>query len=137
MSVRREWKIGAHRAYLEDPDLLVVKFGGKLGLEEARHVVDLYREVATSRPFFLIADITGAELDGDARKHLVEGSSPGWFQGVVYVGASSVMRAVGKAMSVAFYFTGKWKLDFEWANTEAEGRACITRMREKQAARKA
>jgi hypothetical protein len=43
------------------------------------------------------------------------------------------MRAVGKAMSVAFYFTGRWESEFQYTSTEAEGRALIARMREKQA----
>jgi hypothetical protein len=132
MSVRREWTIGAHRAHFEEPDLLVVKYNGKFTLPEARLVVELYREVGLQRPFFLLADIQGAEIESDARKHVVDRLQPEWFLGIVYAGASPVMRAVGKAMAVALYFTGKWKTEFQFTATPEEGRALIARMREKQ-----
>ncbi|WP_224245476.1 hypothetical protein [Hyalangium gracile] len=134
MAVRREWTIGSHRAHFEEPDLLVMKYNGKFNLEEARLVVELYREVGTQRPFFLLADITGAEIASDARKHLTDQIKPEWFRGIVYAGASPVMRAVGKAMAVTFYFTGKWSTPFEFTATAEEARALIARLREKQQA---
>ncbi len=134
MTALREWTVGKHRLYLEEPDLLIVKMGGHTDLDAAKGLVEIYRELGTRKPFFGILDVTHSPADAEARGYFTREFKHEWTRGIVYVGAGVVERAVGKAMAVAFYFTGKWKAEFLWTNTMDEARALIQQMRAKQSA---
>jgi hypothetical protein len=131
---RREWTIGRHQAHFEEPDLLVVKLGGPVGIEDAKAMTALYRELGT-QPFFAIVDVTGSPADAEARSYYTREVHLDWFRGVVYVGTGVVERAIGKAMAVAFSFAGKWKTEFLYADTVEQARGLIERMRAKQTTR--
>lgn len=125
--------MGRHRAHFEEPDLLVLKLGGPVGIEDAKVLTELYRELGTRQPFFAIIDVRGAPADAEARSYYTREVHLDWFRGVVYVGTGVIERAIGKAMAVAFSFAGRWKTEFLYANTVEEARGLIDRLRAKQA----
>lgn len=131
MTLRREWSSAEFRGYFEAPDLLLATFTGDVDLETARQASEMYREAAASGPCFAILDITGSSISAEAREHFIQALGPEWFRAVIYVGAGVVQRTMTKAMMLAFYFTGKWKPEFHFADSEAEARALVEALREK------
>lgn len=129
MSAQREWTFGMNRVCFEPPDLVVAKFTGTTHLEEAQRTIDIYREVGSHQPFFLIADISESLIDTPARDYLIQHGRPEWLLGVAYVGAGLVQRAATKAMAIALYVSGRSPLDCFFANTEAEARVLYERKR--------
>jgi hypothetical protein len=127
MTAPREWAFGTHRATFEPPDLVVAWFHGTCRLEDAQRAIDIYREVGSQQPFFLIVDTTYATLDKEARDYLTQNVRPEWLLGVVYVGAGLVQRAVTKALAIALSATGKWTIDFLFARTLEEARTLYAR----------
>lgn len=132
MAIGREWVIGQHKAHFEEPDLLIAKMGAPVGIEDAKRLTALYRELGTAQPYFIILDVTGCPADAAARSHFTREIRLEWFRGVVYVGAGLVERAVTKAMTVAFLFMGRTKLEFSYAKTIEEARGLIEQMRARQ-----
>jgi hypothetical protein len=132
MTAHREWMFGTNRVRFEPPDLVVAKYSGLTGLEEARRTTAIYRELGSQRPFFLIVDVAESELDKKAREHFIQNLRTEWLLGVVYVGAGFVQKAATKAMAIAIYVAGKSHLDFLFANTEAEARALYERKRKER-----
>jgi hypothetical protein len=137
MTAQREWTFGTIRVSFEPPELVVAKFlGPTTGLEEARSLVHLYRELGSQRPFFLIVDMAGATLDKAARDYLTQHLRLEWLLGVVYVGAGLVQKVVTRLMAFAVSLAaGKSSLDFLFAQTEAKARALYERKRRELAAR--
>lgn len=134
MTQQREWASATFRGHFEAPDLLVATFSGHVDLEGARQASEMYRQAAEQGPCFALIDITGSTISADARDHFVKTLGPEWFRAVIYVGAGVVQRTMTKAMTLAFYFTGKWKTEFHFADSEAEARALVAKLREKQRA---
>lgn len=135
MTAQREWTFGTNRVCFEPPDLVVASFVGHTGLEEARRLIHIYKELGTQRPFFLIVDVAESTIDKAARDYLTQNLRLEWLLGVVYVGAGLVQKAATKAMALAVYFTGKSNLDFLFAQTEAEARALYERKRRELASK--
>ena len=133
--MQSEWSIGQHREDFEEPDLLVGKMGGPVNLEDAKALTEIYRELGTRRPIFVIVDVKDSPANAEARSYFTQQLRQEWFRGVVFVGAGMLEKAIGKAMTVAFYFTGKWKSEFLFAETLEEARTLVDRMRTRQSAK--
>jgi hypothetical protein len=129
---RREWTIGTHRAWLESPDVLVVKYDGDVHLADAQRVMDIFQEVGSQTPFHVLVHFGEAKLDKDARDHMMHHARAEWFKGIVGVGGTMVHRAISKAMMVALYITGKWTIESDFVETEEQARAALTRQRAKR-----
>ena len=127
MAAQREWTFGTNRVCFEPPDLVVVRFVGHTGPEEARSLIHIYKELGTQQPFFLIADITESTIDKAAREYLTQHLRLEWLLGVVYVGAGLVQKVATRLMAFAISVAGRSSLDFLFAQTEAEARALYER----------
>lgn len=110
---------------------MVVKFDGPVTEEHARAAVEIYREVASKRPFFMLADVSHSSIDTNARNHLSKHARPEWYRGVVYVGAPLVLRTVTKALNLMVLFNGKSDYETMFANSMEEGRAMVETLRAK------
>ncbi|WP_223641577.1 hypothetical protein [Corallococcus sp. EGB] len=130
MAKHREWEFGAHRAYFEEPDLLVMKFNGPSKLEDSKKVLEICQEVSKSGPVFVISDVSNASIEKDARELLVAQAKAEWFRGHVYLGTGPLQRAGAKALMLALYFTGKWTVDVDFADSEKEARELIAKKRQ-------
>jgi hypothetical protein len=107
MQDRREWKIGSNSLHFEPPDILWANFRGTTPLDEAIRLVDLYREVSRSGPFFLVADMKEADSpDAESRLYLSENARPEWVLGIVYIGAKLAVKAAAKGIVLATHMTG-------------------------------
>ena len=129
MSLIKEWTFGAHSARWEEPDLLRVKWQGPTRVEDVDSVLAILEEVASERPIFVISDVTRSTIDKAAREHMSQSLRAEWFHGLIYVGADALQRAITKAIVIALYFTGKWRVDVEFAATEEEALHIVQRVR--------
>lgn len=129
MSLIKEWTFGTHRARWEDPDLLRLIWRGPTRVSDVDSVVAIFQEVASERPIFVISDVSQSTIDKAAREHFSQRLRAEWFHGLIYVGANALQRAITKAIVIALYFTGKWRVDIEFAETEAEAHQIISRIR--------
>jgi hypothetical protein len=132
MKVLKEWKIGAHHVQWEEPDVLRCTFRGPSSLKDIDTFLDILREAAANQRVFVIQDITGSTIDKACREHLSKNIRPEWLRGLIYVGADTVQRAIVKAIMIALYFTGQWKVDIEFASSEADARTIIAQKRKAQ-----
>jgi hypothetical protein len=136
--VHREWKIEGYTLNFEPPDLLRVVFRGPLSMEGAIRLVEVYREVAESQPYFMVADMKEAEpLDPECGRYISEHISFEWVRGCVYVGARLVNKAMAKGIAIASQLPEQQvdpqtlaKLHF--VPTMAQAHALIAQMREQQ-----
>ncbi|MBU8895848.1 hypothetical protein KRR26_09540 [Corallococcus sp. M34] len=129
MTTPREWAFGTHRATFEAPDLLVFRFVGPSRLEDVKRVLEICEELGARHPLYVISDVANSTLEREARDHLVHHSSEAWFKGQVYLGTGPVERAGAKALMLALYLLGRWRVPLEFADTEAEARELIARQR--------
>lgn len=129
MANHREWVFGAHRAQFEEPDLLLMTFNGPSKVEDSRKVLEVCQEVARKQPVFLISDVSNASIDKDAREMLVQHAKAEWFRGHIYVGTGPLQRAGAKALMLALYFTGKWTVDVDFADSERAARDLVAKKR--------
>lgn len=129
MKNRREWSFGAHHAYFEEPDLLVMKFNGPAKLEDSRKVLEICEAAAEKQPVFLISDVSNSSIEKDARELLVQQAKAEWFRCHVYLGTGPLQRAGAKALMLALYFTGKWTVDVDFAESERVARELIDKKR--------
>jgi hypothetical protein len=129
MTESREWTFGDHRARFEAPDVVVMLLSGPTRLEDAQRIVDIYREVGSRQPLFGISHVANTSFDKDVRAYFAQHARAEWFRGIVVIGAGFVQRAAVKAVTMALYFTGKWKADIEFADSEEAARALIERKR--------
>jgi len=134
--MQREWQVGPHQARFEEPDVLVVQMNGPTELEHARGLVEIYREVGTRQPMFSILNVKGSPVDAAARKYFTQQLRSEWYHAIIFVGAGMVERAMGKAMTVALYFAGKWTAEMLYADTEEQARELIAQVRAKKAGKK-
>ncbi len=134
--MQREWQVGPHRAHFEDPDVLIVRMSGPTSLENARGLVEVYREVGTRQPMFCVLNVKDSPVSADARKYFTQQLRSEWYHAIIFVGAGVLERAMGKAMTVAFYFTNKWTAEFLYADTEEQARGLIAQARAKQPGKK-
>lgn len=129
MTERKEWTFGTHKAQLEDPDVLVIRFSGPVTLEDAKAAIELHREIGSKTPFFLLADISASSLGAEARKYMADNALPAWYRGVVYVGANFLLRTISKSLTLMVLFNGSTNYELSFVATELEGRSLITRWR--------
>lgn len=129
MSLIKEWTFGAHSARWEEPDLLRLTWHGPTRVEDVDRVLAILAEVAAERPIFVISDVSRSTIDKAAREHMSQSLRAEWFHGLIYVGADALQRAITKAIVIALYFTGKWRVDVEFAATEEEALEIVSRVR--------
>jgi hypothetical protein len=129
MSLIKEWTFGTHSARWEEPDLLRVTWRGPTRVQDVDSVLAILREVAAERPIFVISDVSGSTIDKAAREHMSQNLRAEWFHGLIYVGADALQRAITKAIVIALYFTGKWRVDVEFADTEQDALRIVSRIR--------
>jgi hypothetical protein len=126
----REWSFGTHRAWFEPPDVLWMKIRGATTLEDAIAILELYREVGSHQPFFLVTDLSEAtSIDLKARDHVSWNFRTEWFHCAIYIGAGLMQRAVANSMSFFHSLTGKATLPQHFVSTENEARALIAEER--------
>jgi len=128
MEPQREWVFGACRVYLEEPDVLLVH-PGPTSLEVAQFLVELYRELGTRRPLFLLLKIGGDPLSMEARGYFRQHLRSEWFRCVFIIGASIMVRAVAKALHAGGVFIRAWTATMYYVDTEEEARAHVARLR--------
>jgi hypothetical protein len=129
MSLIKEWTFGTHSARWEEPDLLRLTYRGPTHVEDVHRTVEIFQEVAAEQPIFVISDISGSTIDKAARECFTQHLRPEWFHGLIYVGADALQRAITKAIMVALYITGRWKVDMEFAESEEEALRIVSRLR--------
>ena len=129
MSLIKEWKFGTHTARWEDAELLRVCWQGPMRVEDVDSVVAIFQEVAAQGPIFVVSDVSSSTIDKEAREHFSQSLRAEWFHGLIYVGANALQRAITKAIVIALYFTGRWRVDVEFAETEQEALGLVARLR--------
>jgi hypothetical protein len=130
MSIRREWKFGTHSAHFEEPDILWVRIQGETSLQDAISLTQLYGELGSQQPIFVVTDLTEATtIEAEARNHVSQNTNPSWFLGSVYIGAGFVQKAVAKSLAFVHAMTGKLTFDMHFVSTEQEARELIARER--------
>jgi hypothetical protein len=129
MSELQQWTFGTHSAQWESPDLLRVTFRGPTRAQDVDEMIAVVRELAAQQPIFVISDISRSTIDKAARERFSQTMRAEWFHGLVYVGADALQRAITKAIVIALYFTGKWRVDIEFADSEQEALGIISRLR--------
>lgn len=137
---QRLWTIGSNTLHFEPPDILWGEFQGESTLEEARHLVALYREMSGSGPFFLVGDLKpGATLDAESRRYISEHAPPEWVQGIIYIGARLAQKALAKGIMLAAHLTGRAEQSAEakvhFVSTKAQAYELIVRLREQHSSR--
>jgi hypothetical protein len=129
MSLIKEWTFGTHSARWEEPDLLRLTWKGPTRVEDVDKVLAILAEVAAERPIFVISDVSQSTIDKAARERFSQSLKAQWFHGLVYVGADALQRAITKAIVIALYLTGKWRVDIEFADSEEEAQGIVSRIR--------
>lgn len=134
MEDQREWRLGANVFRFEPPNILWGDLHGELSLEQTRDLVELYRQLGTSRPFFLVLDMKDAvTLGQEPRRYISENAPPEWVLGIIYVGARLAHKAVARGILLAAYLTGradKGELaKVHFVATHGEASALIDRLR--------
>ena len=129
MSLTKEWKFGTHIARWEEGELLRVLWQGPMRVEDVDSAVAIFQEVAEQGPIFVVSDVSRSTIDKQAREHFSQSLRAEWFHGLIYVGANALQRAITKAIVIALYFTGQWRVDVEFAETEQEALGLVARIR--------
>ena len=125
----REWSFGNHRARFESPDVLFFYLNGAIRLEDARAIIDIYREVTARGPLFTVGEVSNTSSDKEARAYLGKHLEPKWFQGSALIGAGLLQQAAIKSILVTLYLTTQWDLFPEFVDSEARARAFVARKR--------
>jgi hypothetical protein len=135
MTIQREWKFGMHEARFEQPDILWVKINGDTSLKDATALSELYGELGSQRPFYVVTDLREATtVDAEAREHVSKNINPAWFLGSIYIGAGFLQKAVAKSLSLMHYLTGRLTFELHFVSTDEEARALLARDRDKRSA---
>ena len=134
MASQREWMMGAQQVRFEPPDILWVRFQGKLSLEETRRLVDLYRELGTSSPFFLVGDMREADrVDPEVQRYFSEQAEPAWVHANIFIGARLTHKAVAQGIFLAAWLTGRSETNelskVHFVSTPAEASELVARLR--------
>lgn len=136
----REWRLGANVFRFEPPDILWADLHGETSLEQARDLVEFYRELGSSRPFFLVLDVRDAiPLGQEPRRYLSEHASSEWVLGMIYVGARLVHKAVARGIILAAHLTGRAEKSelakVHFVSTHGEASELIVRLRSRHEAK--
>ena len=132
MNGMKEWTVGTHVFRREEPDLLWCTYKGPTRASDIERFVTIARDMAANDRVFVVSDIRLSTIEKDARELLSQSLRPEWLEGLVYVGADALQKAIVKAMMIALYFTGKCKVNIEFAQSEQEARDIIARSRQAQ-----
>ncbi|REG23535.1 hypothetical protein ATI61_1163 [Archangium gephyra] len=133
MTTQRDWMLGTHHARFDPPDTLRMTIKGDIGLEDARKLTDICREVAEKQPIYLVVDVTGlGGISPELRSFASKNMHASWYRGVVYVGASLVTKAALKSVAMVLYLTGKSPFDIDFVDTPDQVSAAIQRQRLKR-----
>jgi hypothetical protein len=135
MSMSQNWTFGTHSARWEAPDLLHVTFQGPTRPEDVDEMIAVVEELAARQPIFVISDISRSTIEKAARDRFSQAMRAEWFHGLVYVGADALQRAITKAIVIALYLTGKWRVDIEFVESHQEALSIISRMRRARGAK--
>ncbi|WP_257453590.1 hypothetical protein [Archangium lipolyticum] len=136
MAIRREWKLGTHSAYFEQPDILWVRIDGETTFQDAVCLSEIYGELGNHRPIFVVTDLRGATtVDSEARNYVSRNVNPAWFLGSVYIGAGFVQKAAAKSLAFVHYLTGRLTFDLHFVGSEEEARELLARERAHRRAR--
>ncbi|MFY0571787.1 hypothetical protein ACN28E_49270 [Archangium lansingense] len=136
MSIRREWKFGTHSAHFEQPDILWVSIQGETTLQDAIALLELYKELGSQNPFYVVTDLTEAtSFEAEAREHTTKSINPSWFLGSVYIGAGFVQKALAKSLAFVHAMTGRLTFDMHFVSKEQEARELIARERVQRSTR--
>ncbi|HYO65574.1 MAG TPA: hypothetical protein VEU33_05785 [Archangium sp.] len=137
---QREWKIGSSTLHFEPPDILWAEFQGMTSLEDAILLVELYRELSRSGPFFLVGDMKqGATIDAEGRCYLSENAPPDWVHGTIYIGARLAQKALVKGLMLAAHLAGRAEQSavakVHFVSTKAEAYELVARLRVQHSSR--
>jgi hypothetical protein len=126
--------VGAQKLRFEPPDILWVDFQGKVSLEEITLLVDCYRKLGTSAPFFLVGDLRGVpRMDEEPQRYLSEHADPSWVLGNVFIGARLVHKAAVRGIYLAAWLTGRVETSevskIHFVSTPAEASELVARLR--------
>lgn len=134
MSEQRMWTVGDTSVRFEAPDLVWVKTAGRATLEDAKGLLDIYRELGEQQPILIVADMSAATtLDKEGGRYLSEHFRPEWIQGSIYIKARLLHRAISKGIALAAYLTGRTDENalhkVHFVDSEAQARDLIPRLR--------
>ncbi len=130
MTQPHEWNVGTHHTRFEPPDVLWTKIRGTTSIEDAISLLEIYREVGSQQPVFVVTDLSEATtVDLKARDHISWNIHMGWFHGAIYIGAGMVQRAVASSMTFLHSLTGNEAIPQHFVSTEEEARALIVQER--------
>jgi hypothetical protein len=126
----REWTIGTHHVWFESPDILWTKVRGHTSLADAVALLEIYRELGSQRPIFVVTDLMEAtSVDLTARDHVSWNLRMEWFRASVYIGASLSQRAVANSMTFLHSLAGKPSRAQHFVATPLEARELIAQER--------
>jgi hypothetical protein len=134
MSESREWKVGGTTVRFEPPEIVWVHTRGRATLEDAIHLLDIYRELGQQRPLLIVSDLSEATtLDLEGGRYISEHVQPEWIQGTIYIGARLLHRAVAKGIALAVHLAGRAEASaltrVHFVSSEAQARDLIAQMR--------
>jgi hypothetical protein len=130
LSEPREWKMGAHEARFEPPDILWMKYRGPISLDEITWAMGRIREQAAQRALFVVADVTeNTSLEPEARRYASERIDPEDFTVVIYIGARLIHKAAAKGIAFVQFLLGRKTTPVYFVSSEAEARDTIARLR--------
>lgn len=134
MAEQREWKVGDTTVRFESPNLVWVHTRGQASLEDAKSLLNIYRELGQQRPILIVADLSEATtLDKEGGRYLSEHTQPEWIQGCIYIGARLLHRAISKGIALAAYLTGRTDASalakVHFVSSESEARDLIPQLR--------
>ncbi|ATB29978.1 hypothetical protein [Melittangium boletus] len=135
--IQREWTIGRHTFHFEAPDLLWSKLQGGCTLEQAVQMVNLYRELGTAHPFFIMGDMETAEgMESEARRYVSEHVRSEWILGVIYFKTRLLHKALAMGLLLAAEMTRAEKSTLRgkihFVSSQAKARALLEQLREQR-----
>ena len=134
MEQKREWTIGASVLRFEPPDLVWADFRGTLTVEDIARMMDVYRELNRSGPFFMVADLRAlGSISEEVQRYFSENVDSKWIHAVIYVGARLVQKAAVKGLLVASWLLGRTEKSelskIHFASTHAQALELLARLR--------
>jgi hypothetical protein len=135
--IPREWTIGQCTFRLEFPDVLCEKLQGGCSREEAVQIVNLYRELGTAQPFFILGDLGAAgKMEPEARRYISEHVRPEWLLGIIYFKTRLLHRAIVQGLLLAAEMTRSAedppRTKIHFVSTEDKARELLAQLRARQ-----
>jgi len=132
--IQREWTIGKNTFHLEPPDLLWSKLQGECSLEQAVQMVNLYRELGTAHPFFILGDMEAAQgMESEARRYISEHVRSEWILGVIYFKTRLLHKALAMGLLLAAEMTRAEKSalrgKIHFVSTQSKAQALLGQLR--------